>query len=82
MILTFDVELYLVGRLRDPDEMREGWDFVGLFTQWDNAEAACQDAAYFIARAPVDISNEEDEPEMDAVFPHAEEEPGEDDDDA
>ena len=78
-MITIGGEIYVVGRQRDPDEPRLGWDFAGVFTQWDLAVAACSDALDFVARVPIDPAGPFD---ANGFYPHAEEETEEVGDDA
>jgi hypothetical protein len=62
-------ELLVVGRLRDPDEPKQGWNMVGVFTDWGVAVAACVDASEFVVRVPVNAQLRDDV-DIDAFFPH------------
>lgn len=65
-------EIFVVGRLRDAEDDGLGWDFVGVYTDFDIAEAACRDALDFVCTMPLDP--ETPVTEVDGYFPHREEE--------
>lgn len=72
IVIKISGEVFLVGRVRDPDEPNLGWDYTATCTTWENALKHCQDALDFIARVPLD-PEPGDLDALDSFFPHAEE---------
>lgn len=69
-MITVVGELFVVGRVRDGDEPSLGWDFVGIYTDYELAENACRDALDFVCAMPIDPPVPVTD--VEALFPHAE----------
>ena len=50
------MKLYVVGKVLNPDECEDKWEFFGVFDSEEKAVKACKDANYFVG--PVELNEE------------------------
>jgi len=67
------MKLWVTGKVLNPNEGSDKWEFVGVFDTAKKAEAACKDENYFIG--PIELNDmlpDETVPWIDGYYPLAE----------